>query len=235
MIFWRMCAAPLMVDGELRQVKKIEAMADVKSVNMLLPDMWSRLWANELLLRRAQFFATDTYEARWHTALRGDWDLQGGLIAVKPPGEARRQLTPRFALVDTRSPQFLRASLGDGWHDEESDAKSGAQWRWTKGDATIRIENPQARPLTVLCTVDGWSIGGERDLALVASPAASNAPATVQLGTQRMKIQLAPVVVPPGASVLTLQSLQPPASAGPGDARALGVCVFGLELAVRPD
>jgi hypothetical protein len=47
-----------------------------------------------------------------------------------------------------------------------------------------------------------------------------------------MKIQLAAVTVPPGGSVLTLHSLQPPASAGPGDARALGVCVFGLELAV---
>ena len=233
MIFWRMCAAPLIVDGELRQLRKVETMTDVRSINVLLPDMWSRLWANELLLRRPQYFATDTYEARWHTALRGDWDLQGGLIAVKPPGEGRRQVTPRLALVDTRGPQFLRASLADGWHNEEGDAASGAHWRWTKGDATIRIENPQTHPLTIVCTVDGWSIGGERDLALVAKP--ETTPTGVKLGTQRMKIELAAVTVPPGVSVLTLHSPQPATSAGPGDSRPLGVCVFGLELAVRPD
>jgi len=40
--------------------------------------------------------------------------------------------------------------------------------------------------------------------------------------------------VPPGSTTLTLHSPQPPTSAGPGDPRALGVCVFGLELAVQP-
>ena len=229
MIFWRMCQAPLIVDGELRQLRKIETMPEIKSVNMLLPDMWSRLWANEFLLRKPQYFLTDTYEARWHTPLRGDWDLEGGLIAVKPADESRRQLTPHYALRDTRSSQFLRASFGDGWNPEERESKTGQRWQWTKGEATLRLENPHDRPLAVTCILDGWSFG-ERDLALVMPN--GEATALQHLGAQRTKTRFAAVTVPPGASTLVLHSVQP-AAIPPGEVRALGVCVFGLELEVR--
>ncbi|MEY2879771.1 MAG: hypothetical protein RLZZ15_2151, partial [Verrucomicrobiota bacterium] len=228
MIGVRLATAPFSVDGELRQLRKIEAMPDVKSVNVLLPDMWSRLWANAFLLRTPQYFATDTYEARWHTPLRGDWDLTGGILAVKPTGDARRQLSPRFALVDTRAPTFLRAGFGDGWHEEERDPKSGATWRWTKADAALRIENPQRTPLRVVVTLDGWSFG-ERELTAVgadgvATPAQS-------LGAQRVRTKFTTVTVPPGGSVITLRSTRA-AATPPGETRALGVCVFGIELAV---
>ncbi|MEY4938759.1 MAG: hypothetical protein RIQ93_494, partial [Verrucomicrobiota bacterium] len=78
---WRMASPPLRVDRELRQVAKIEDMADVKSINLLLPDMWSRLWANSFLLRKPHYFPTHTYEARRNTPLRGEWNLESGLIA----------------------------------------------------------------------------------------------------------------------------------------------------------
>jgi hypothetical protein len=112
--------AALIVDGELRQLRKIEAMAEVKSVNLLVPDMWSRLWANAFLLRKEQFFPTHTYEGRLNTPLRGEWDLEGGLIAIELPDGARRQVTRRFALVDTRHPAFVRAEFADGWHPEKA-------------------------------------------------------------------------------------------------------------------
>ena len=229
MFFWAMCRPPLTVGNELKQLRKIEAMPDVKSVNMLLPDMWSRLWANEFLLRKPQYFLTHTYEGRLNTPLRGEWDLVSGLIAVKPPGDARRQVTPHYALVDTRSPQYLRASFGDGWHAEEQALKSGEPWRWTKGDATWRIENPQSHPLTVVCTLDGWSFG-ERDLTLAATD--GEATSAQHLGAQRTKTTFAAITVPSGVSTLILRSAQP-AAVPPGDVRALGVCVFGLELEVR--
>ena len=232
MFLWRMGQPPLLVGNELKQLRKIEAMPDVASLNMRIPDMWSRLWANAFLLRKPQYFLTHTYEGRLNTPLRGDWDLETGIIAVKPPGDARRQVTPHYALVDTRSPQFLRAALGDGWHQEEFDPKTGERWQWTRGDATVRIENPHDYPLEVACNLDGWSLGGERELALSTQP--QTATATVRVSPQRSRVRLGTVTAPPGISVLTLHSPQAPMAAGPGDARMLGVCVFGLELEVLP-
>lgn len=231
MVLWRLAQAPLIVDGELRQLRKIETMPDVASVNVLPGDMWSRLWANAFLLKKPQYFLTDTYEARWHTPLKGDWDLEAGLISVKPTEGARRQLTTRYALVQTTGPDFVRPQLVDGWNSEEAEAKSGAHWSWTKGDATMRIDNPHPWPLRVTVTLDGWSLG-VRDLTLSvvgASPSGESR----NLGGQRVKTTFPELIIPPGGATLALRSVQPWMKASPGDPRSLGVCVFGLEFAVR--
>jgi hypothetical protein len=229
MFFYHLMRPALLVDGELKQLRKIEAMPDVASLNMRVPDMWSRLWANAFLLRKPQYYLTHTYEGRLNTPLRGEWDLESGLIAVKPPGDARRQVTPRYALVDTRSPQYLRAAFGDGWHAEERDLRSGVRWQWTKGDATLRIENPQSHAVDLDCTLDGWAMGGQ-DLILAVAGGAASAP--VHVGAERTKTRFPRITVPPGAATLVLHSLQPLSQAGPGDVRVLGVCIFGFEIAV---
>jgi hypothetical protein len=41
------------------------------------------------------------------------------------------------------------------------------------------------------------------------------------------------IVVPPGGATVTLKSAQPWLGAVGGETRALGLCVFGLEFAVR--
>ena len=228
MFAFAMVKAPLVVDRELKQLRTIEAMPDVKSVNLLLPDMWSRLWANEFLLRKPQYYLTHTYEGRLNTPLRGDWDLVSSLVAVKLCGDGVRQITPRYTLVDTRSPDFLRVRQFDGWNAEESAAKTNERWQWTKGDATLRIENPHAYAVAVDCTLDGWAPGGS-DWTLATAGGA--APAVVHLGPERTKTRFPKIVVPPGVSTLVLHAQQPPVSEVAGDTRALGVCVFGLELA----
>jgi hypothetical protein len=229
MFVWKLSRPPLIVDGELRQLRKIEAMADVKSVNMIFAesDMWSRLWANAFLLRKEQFFLTDTYEARWHTPRRGEWDLEGGGVAVMLPGDARRTITPRFALVDTRHPQFVRGALGEGWHAEEFIPSGGERWRWTKGGAKIEIENPHTTALAVALRLDGWS-PVERAVALrpESGPAVA---ALATMGPQRTTVAFPAIVIPPGKSVWTIVS-EPPPAAVPGDARTLGLAVFRVEL-----
>jgi len=231
MIFWRMCTPPLIVSGELRQLRKIEAMPDVASVNVLLPDMWSRLWANAFLLKKPQYFLTDTYEGRWHTDLKGAWDLGGGMIAVKPAESRRRQLTPSAALVETGGADFMRVTLGDGWHLEESDAKTGTRWTWTKGEATLRVENPHAWPVRIRGTLDGWSLGA-RDLRLTVEGQA-DAGAVRNLAGQRVKTEFPEVVVPSGRSTIVVRSVQPWMAPNAGDSRTLGLCVFGIEFATR--
>ena len=159
--------------------------------------------------------------------------LEGGLLAVKPAQGARRELSARFALIGTKGADFGRVTAGEGWHPEESDAKSGTRWAWTKGDATVRVENPHAWPLRVVCTLDGWSLGA-RDLTLtVAGAGPVRAPETRNLSAQRVKTTFPEIVVPPGGAEVTLRSVQPWMTASPGETRVLGVCVFGWELAVR--
>lgn len=230
MFVWRLSRPPLLVDGELRQLRRIEALPDVASVNLRVPDMWSRLWANAFLLRKPQYFPTHTYEGRLNTPLRGDWDLEGGIVAVQLPGVARREITPRFALVDTRDPAFLRVDPGEGWHPEEHDPRGGGRWQWTRGRATLRVHNPHAYPLRLDCALDGWS-AAERPvtLALEGGPAAGMS----ALGSQRARVPLGAVEIPPGESTLVLDSPLPP-SRVPGDPRPLGVSVFRLHLTPRP-
>jgi hypothetical protein len=233
MIFWRMATPPLIVDSGLRQVRKIEAMPDVASVNVRLPDMWSRLWANVFLLKKPQYFPTDTYEARWHTVMKGDWDLEAGTLAVRPAEGGRRDLTPTISLVEAKSADFVRVALGAGWHAQESDPRSGTRWQWTQGDAIVHIDNAHPWPLRVTCTLDGWSLG-TRDLMLgVVGASAPTAADARNLAAQRVKTVFPEVVVPPGGTDLRLSSVQPWMGVSAGETRALGVCVFGLTFDVR--
>ncbi len=229
MIFYHLANAPLVVDGELRQLRKIERMPEVTSVNLLLPDMWSRLWANAFLLRKAQFFPTHTYEGRLNTPLRGEWNLSSGLISLQLPGVASKQITPHYALVRANAPTSVRADFGRGWHPEER-LSNGERWRWSEGDATVQIDNPRDRPLTLVCTLDARSVES-REVGLGNAGAMAGAE-RVRFGAGRTKQQLAPILVPPGRSELTLHSVQPPTML-PGDSRALGLCVYGFAIEVR--
>ena len=215
---------PLRVTRELRDVQKLEAMPEVTSLNMRIPEMWSRLWANGLLLRKPQYFLTDTYEARWHTPLRGEWDLQGGLVKVRLPGDATKEAGAGFWANDTRSAGFMRAEIGEGWNAEETLAATGERWRWTKGEATLRVENPHAQPLRVVCVLDARSVA-EREISV-------NGSTTVRVGAGRAKVRLPMIKIPPGGSVIALKSPQATARIA-GDGRELGVCVWGVELMVQ--
>lgn len=229
-LFHALKAAPLRVPLEFRELRKIETMPDVASVNLLVPDMWSRLWANALLLRTPQYFLTHTYEARLDTPLRGEWDLLGGRVTVVPAPGARRQVSRRFAIVDTRAPTFLRATPADGWHHEEIDPPSGERWQWTQREATIAVENPQRTPLTITCAIDGHGVGARHvSLSLAESGVVM---AAVALGEARGTTPFPPLTIPPGKSTLVLRSAEPATVAGASDPRLLAVCVFRFEIAV---
>lgn len=229
MFIWKMAHPPLLVDGGLRQLRKIEAMPDVRSLNLLVPDMWSRLWANAFLLRKEQYFETHTYEGRLNTPLRGEWDLQGGVMRLHLPGAARRELSPVFAIVDTRDARFVRARPAEGWHAAERSYVGAEVWEWTSGEAVIRFDNPQGRAVELECGLDVSSPTGQ-DVFLVDGTGVERGRATLSPGRQRVK--LGRLVVPPGASTVVLRNSQPPFRTE-GDPRLLGVCVFAFTLTPR--
>jgi hypothetical protein len=229
--FTALSAPPLMVDGELRQLRRVEAMPDVKSVNMIFAelDMWSRLWANEFLLRKPQYFLTHSYEGRLNTPLRGDWDLEGGRVGTVLPGDARRQLTPRFALVDTRAPGFVRVLVGRGWYPEENAPGSTQHWQWTDRDAYLEIDNPHDQPVTLVAALDGRGFG-EQDVSL-ALGGQRVPPATAHVSGDRTRTVFPPLMVPPGRSTLVMHSVPSALAPTPTDSRRLAVCVFKLDFA----
>ena len=217
---------PLLVGRELWQVAKIEGRTDIASLNLRVPDMWSRLWLNALLLKKAQYFETHTYEARLNTEMKGEWDLTGGLIALQLPAGGSERINPHYGLVDTRSPYYIRSRLGDGWYEPEQIARTGTRWNWTKGDATLRLENLQSRRLQVV--IRGLLRSEEpRDLQLWLN---GQRVETWTIGKD-LERRAGPVMeLPPGASVLELRSSTPPTGAGAG--RPLGFVFYGIELDV---
>jgi hypothetical protein len=227
----RLSPPPLSVSRELVAVGRLEQLAEIRSINFRVDDMWSRLWANALLLRKPQYFPTHTYEGRLNTPLRGEWDLESSVISVDPGPDRRREVSPHFALVDARAPAFIRPFVAEGWNQAESTPGSLDRWQWTQGTATLRVENPSTAAVRVAVTLDGWSPVAGCTLQLLVGAEASGAP--VAISAQRGRVALGEVLVPAGNSVLTLRMVQPPLQEGGANGRRLGVCVFGLRLTTR--
>jgi len=224
--------APLIVDRSLARLQSIESIEQIRSLNLLVGDFWSRLWANSFLLWRPHYFPTHTYEGRLNTPLKGEWDLLGGLIVVTLPDRPKRLSLERpYSVVDTRSRYFVRARIGEGWYDLESHPRANTRWRWTKGDAGLVMENPQTRPLNLGLrlqarsvqprTLEIWIQGKHRE--------------TVQIGTELSWVSVPSMILLPGSTTVEFRSPTPPLPAGPNDSRLLGFAAFGIEVEVRAD
>ena len=227
---------PLVVDRALVSVASLERRPEIDSLNILLPDVWSQLWANAFLLRKPHYFPAQPYEGRRGTALEGRFDLIGGIIAVRLPasGDTAVDSNPPglqapYAVVDTRHRYFLRAMFGAGWHEEERLRHPPAAWRWSRGDAVLRVENPHPYPLWTTLLVDARSLV-ERDLQFWANGRRLGAE---RIGQRRQVVAAAPFELEPGVTELELRSSTLPTSPGGGERRSLGIAVFGVVLEVQ--
>jgi hypothetical protein len=210
----------------------VEGLDRVKSVNLLVPDFWARLWANALMLRKPQYFPTHTYEGRLNTPLRGEWDLDGGMLQVRAPGPDGETLGRRFSLVRTSSPYLLRAGLGAGWYGtEQSRGRQTKLWNWSKGDAALELFNPQNRPLKVVLHFTARSLIS-RDLQVWVGGRQLR---TVQVGTALRRVRVPAIHIPPGRVTVWLRSSLPPTRASVQDERLLGFAAYSIVVDVRPD
>jgi len=220
---------PLMVTPDLVQLSEVEAMPAVTSINVRFPDVWSRLWANAFLLRKAQYFQWDTYEGRRQTPLRGEWDLNGGTIQVRLPG-GKAATSPNFSLISNRDPYFLRATERDGWYDPEENVRTGRRWRWTQGATTIVVENPQHYPL-----LTSWYFHEVRSLKVrdFQMSVAGKAVGQMVVGIRPREIVISNVLIPPGETSVQFSSPSPLTLAGNGDTRQLGFRIHGIQIEVH--
>jgi hypothetical protein len=223
-----MRSPPLIVDRSLLQVRRIEAMPEVASVNMRIPDMWSRLWANGFLLKKTQYFEVHSYEGRLNTPLRGEWDLDGGLVQFDLPGGDSVRINAQYSLERVGSPYHLSAEAGNGWYPLERKARGA--WQWSAGSASIRFENPHDRSRRVAPRLDVRSLDS-RDFEVWV---AGKRLLTTGVGASRASVDLPPFDLPPGSTRMELRTSTPPVLA-PGGQRLLAFAVYGVEARVLAD
>jgi hypothetical protein len=229
-LFQRMSFPPLRVDRFLVDLGRLEKNPKVTSLNIKLDEFWTRLWANAFLLKKPQYFSVHTYEGRLNTAFKGEWDLSDSLLRMVPlNAEDFISVNDRFHVTRVAAPDRIGLSFGTGWHQLEG--TGGNRWRWSSGDAQLRLNNPAPGPVRVRLTMTVIGIS-PRDLQLRLDD--------TKLGGRRLdgniqRLNYREIVVPPGDSVLTLHSsMAPEIPAREGDQRLLSVALHGLTLWALP-
>lgn len=222
----------LVVDKDIVATREVETLDQVHSMNIMVPDFWARLWVNAFMLRKKQYFPTHTYEGRLNTALKGEWDFNGGMLQVKVPGADCKIVNSRFSLLRTSSPYFIRARLGEGWYGTERlRTRQTVLWNWSKGDASIELENAHDRPLKVTLQFMARSLSN-RDMQVWIGGEHLR---TMQVSTDLRPLRTLPVIIPPGKVTVWLRSSQPPTRASEFDERLLGFAAYSIVVDVRPD
>ena len=225
-----MANPPLRVERGILELRRLETMPRVTSLNMRIEKFWSRLWANAMLLRKPQYFPVHTYEGRLNTALKGEWDLSDSLLRSFPAREADFvEVNPQFHAVRVAAPGRVELTFGDGWHPEEGSGFN--RWRWSSGVAGIRVVNRAERTVKVHLTLRARALERGR-LQLELGDIHLGGPRVLNGSIQRLEYE--GVILPPGPSTLILENDRPPGRAAANDPRLLAVALYELTVQAEP-
>jgi hypothetical protein len=222
--------APLVVGRDLIEIKELEAHPEVNSVNMLIPDMWSRLWANYFLIKVPQYFVTHTYEARLNTVLRGEWHLIGGIFQTEIPRHASVRFNSHFSIIRLADSQSMWIEPEDGWYDIEKLPRSIETWRWASIRSSVKVVNPHSEPLHVSLKLDSDSLIDQTISVYISGVKR----AELYSGPKRKKITSLELIIPAGTSHLELIAEHTPPQASETDPRLLAFRVYGFVIHVLP-
>ena len=219
-----------MVGRDLIGVKVLESYPEIKSVNMRIPDMWSRLWANALLLKVPQYFLTHTYEARLNTELKGDWDLVGGIFQIELPNKGSIRFNEHYSAVNVRDSHWLRIEPKTGWYDTERQPRSVDTWQWSMMHSSVQLFNPHPTSQHVILKVQAESLVDQR-LGVYFS---GTKVADLNITTTRSKCESDAFFIPSGTTQLELIAENTPPRASATDSRLLAFRVYGFVIQVLP-
>lgn len=222
-----MSTPPLRVDRRLAGLALLESDPRVTSLNLLIEDYWSRIWANAFLLRKPQYFAIHTYEGRLNTALKGEWDLRDGLLRTAPHAEADFiRVNELFHVVRVAAPGGLQAGWVDGWHAAEKNGPD--RWRWSDGAGRILVTNPAAQPVPARLTVKVQALApGRIELRLE-----QHSLGVRDLDGSVQKLVFEHLLFQPGNTVVSLTG--PAGTRSAGDERSLSFALHEFELRAVP-
>lgn len=225
----RMSQGVLQVGPDLVQLQKIEAMPEVASVNLRMRELWERLWTNNFLLRKEQYFQTHSYEGRLDTNLRGEWDLTAGLVQLELPEGDSIRLNERFTLTKVSSPWRLQAAWGPGWYGPERlKARRPVHWNWSGSVGELRINNPHQQSRQIRLHLKLRSLR-DRDVQIWLNGVYKQ---SVEVGHQAGEVIAQRMAIPSGDNMVSLSSTFPPMRGGKHDRRELGVAVYGVVVEV---
>ena len=225
-----MARPPLRVNKHIVELGKLEARAEVGSINLKISHYWARLWADAFLLRTPHYFAESTYEGRNVTPLRGEWDLKYSLLQVFPSsGADYRELGRNFQLVRPLAISALRAEFGLGWYAFENFVTD--QWRWTRGPGQIILTNTQAVPVRARMRLMVQGLHGEDALEVSCDAQLLQA---ARISSEASWMEPVYLTLPPGASILTLSPAKNNRQQAGVDPRKLGIGLHRLELHLLP-
>jgi hypothetical protein len=223
-----MARPPLRVERTLIDLRRIEKMERVESLNMRIDNFWARLWANYFLLRKPQYFATHTYEGRLNTTLKGSWDLSDSMLHSIPRRSADYvALNEQFHLERVGAPGRVQLEFSDGWHPMEIAGIN--RWRWGAGEARIRVTNPDTRPVRVALRLNARSTGDNVLRVSVGTVEVARGPLTASF----RQLDLRDISLPPGTSELVF-AVERPATTVAGDTRVLGFALAQLTVIATP-
>ncbi|MBA3849829.1 MAG: hypothetical protein C0502_07515 [Opitutus sp.] len=224
-----MAHPPLRVERALADLRKLEALPQVTSLNMRIDDFWMRLWANYFLLRKPQYFLTHTYEGRRNTPLRGEWDLREGMLHCFPADSNDwAEVNAQFYAVRIGAGGRVGAEFGPGWFPLEG---SGAhRWHWSAGAGTLVLSNPAPAVRRLRIEADVRSVAADTLILMLDGREVGRQPAAAVRGT----VSFPAFEIPAGTSRLEFVNAGGARTASATDRRRIGVALYSCRLiAVR--
>jgi hypothetical protein len=157
----------------------------------------------------------------------GNLTLFNAVDALEPPKGDGYQVDGPGALVIAPSGAQACVEFDAAWFPIEGGRNN--TWRWSQGDGTIVIVNPQSFPveahvrltLRAITPRTAWVRHNGNELwqgAVNATP---------------LPIEFPPLTLEPGRNVLEFKSDQPAARPSSGDIRALALCIKNLTVELR--
>jgi hypothetical protein len=218
---------PLRLETTVVGLGGLEPDPRIASLNMRIDDFWTRLWANEFLLRKPQYFLTHTYEGRLNTPLKGQWDLSDSLLRAVPVNSAAdyRDINGQFHAVRVGGSGRIELGYGGGWYEIEG--RGAGRWRWSSGDGEIRVHNAASTSVSMHLTAELRAVT-PRDVELRLN---GRTLVVRALGDTQQSLDFGTATLPAGDSTLVFHSLAP-ATSPAGDTRRLAVALYRLTAAV---
>jgi hypothetical protein len=155
------------------------------------------------------------------------WLLIGNLTVTATVFE----FSPPHDFFHLRGSRALRSVVGvvpaGGWHGPER--HQNQHWRWSRGDAELRITNKSPAPINMTLRGQATSAGAMRSLRVMVG---NRLLWGDMVGESAVEIRLG-VTLPPGESILTFTTDQPAQKVGT-DPRDLAFQVANLEIVLEP-
>lgn len=155
--------------------------------------------------------------------------VAGNLSAIVGVGELTAPPHESFRITGARAVRAeVKLERGTGWYVAE--AGGGRQWRWSSGDARLRLRNEGSDALTVTLRGEISAVKSEREITIRAG---DEIIWSGLVGVHRQRFESKPFVLPSGgAGEIQVGSKQPGERFVNGDSRVLAFAVYDLDIAI---